>query len=202
MPKIRAGTLEEHQELVWGSITAALGELLAERDYESVTFGHIAERSGLARNTLYNYASDKTTLMLAIAERESRPLIERIYRIAERDTTVADRMGAIIDELMHAFVNPTIRLIAQPSLAVAARADSTPRREGPLTAIAQLIAQLIREGSEAGEFHGVDDEHLTAWLLGGIVRSAAERIVTDELTPQQVSPTAQRLVIHALGGKP
>jgi hypothetical protein len=54
MPRIRGAGIEEHHELVWVGLAAAVRQLLLEQDYDSITMGHIAARAGLARNTLYN----------------------------------------------------------------------------------------------------------------------------------------------------
>jgi len=81
VPRIRGASIGEHHELVWADLAEALRQLLVEHDYESITMGHIAARAGLARNTLYNYASDKSALVLALTERASRPTVERVTAI-------------------------------------------------------------------------------------------------------------------------
>ena len=69
VPRIRGASIEEHHEMVWADLAEAMRELLLERDYESITMGHIAAKAGLARNTLYNYAADKSALVLALTRR-------------------------------------------------------------------------------------------------------------------------------------
>lgn len=82
MPRIRGTSIEEHHEMVWADLASAMRELLLERDYDAINMGHIAARAGLARNTLYNYARDKGTLVLALTERASRPAVERVAGIS------------------------------------------------------------------------------------------------------------------------
>ncbi|NEB78649.1 helix-turn-helix transcriptional regulator, partial [Streptomyces sp. SID14478] len=81
MPRIRGASIEEHHEMVWADLAEAMRQLLRERDYDSINMGHIATRAGLARNTLYNYARDKGTLVLALTQRAGRPAVARVAAI-------------------------------------------------------------------------------------------------------------------------
>lgn len=198
MPRIKAASLDEHHELVWRDITTALSELLAERDYESINLGHIAEKSGIARNTLYRYAPDKTALMIAVAHRVSDPVLERVTVISHQPLSATERVRLIIDELMHAFASSTIRLMLQPSILSTIPAGVIQHSEGPFGVVAQAMEHVIRDGVTAGEFRTTGDEQLTAWLLGGIVRSAADRIMVQQQSPEELIPSVQDLVIGAL----
>lgn len=207
MPRIKAASLEEHHELVWKDITNAVGELLAERDYDSINLGHIAARAGLARNTLYNYADDKASLVIAIAERASRPVLDRVTAIADGSGPATDRARAIIDELMNAFADNTIRLMlptaaAAVSAVSAVSAEVVENREGPFGAVARSMEKVVRDGIARGEFRPTDDVQLTTWLLSGIVRAGVERMVRDQISPTDMSGPVQDLIIGALTAAP
>jgi AcrR family transcriptional regulator len=198
MPRIKAPSVEAHHELVWQSVSDALGELLTERDYESINLGHIAARAGLARNTLYNYASDKTSLVLAIAERASRPILDGITAIADAPEPATERARQIISALLHAFTSSTFRLILRPAAAANAPLDSVDVREGPFGAVPDAMEKVIRDGISSGEFRAVDDVPLTAWLLSGIMRSASDRISRGRLQPDDLVGPVQDLIVGAL----
>lgn len=198
MPRIKAASLEEHHELVWRDITNALSELLEERDYENINLGHIAERSGIARNTLYRYAPDKTALMIAIAHRASAPVVGRIIEISHQPLSATERVRLIIAELIHAFASTTIRLMLQPSMLKAIPTGVIEHPEGPFGVIAQAMEKVIAEGVAADEFRISADEQLTAWLLSGVVRSAADRVMHEQHSPEQLIPIVQDLVTSAL----
>src|SRR3954471_24324871 len=101
MPRTRGASIEEHHELVWADLAEALRQLLLERDYDSITMGHIAARAGLARNTLYNYARDKVPRFVPLTERGSRPMLDRVTTIAGRTTEPAtDRLTDIIEAVL------------------------------------------------------------------------------------------------------
>jgi AcrR family transcriptional regulator len=199
MPRIKAPSVEAHHELVWQAVTNALGELLTERDYESINLGHIAARAGLARNTLYNYASDKTSLVLAIAERASRPILDGVTAIADAPEPATERARRIISELLHAFTSSTFRLILQPAtVATGPLHTMEDVREGPFGAIPDAMEKVIRDGIRSGEFRAVDDVPLTAWLLSGIMRSAVDRMTRGRLHPDDLVRPVQDLIVGAL----
>ncbi len=80
MPRIRGASIGEHHEMVWAGLSAAMRELLLERDYDSITMGHIATAAGLARNTLYNYAADTKALTVELLSGAMRAGCDRIGR--------------------------------------------------------------------------------------------------------------------------
>lgn len=197
MPRIKAASLEEHHELVWQAITDAVAGLLTERDYDSINLGHIAARAGLARNTLYNYADDKAALVIAIAERVSRPVLDRITTIADEAGPATDRARAIIDELMRAFADSTIRLML-PSASALLSSDTVQNSAGPFDVVAQSMEQVVRDGITRGEFRPTGDVQLTTWLLSGILRAGVERMVKDQIAPSDMTGLVQDLILSAL----
>lgn len=198
MPRIKAANLEEHHERVWADVTAALRELLVERDFPSITLAQIAERAGLARNTLYNYAGDKAVLSIAVAERASRPVIERIGGIVGSETSASIRIRGIVAELLRAFDDPVIRLMIEPALGPSIPAGLLQGTEGPLLAVSAAFRAVIQEGSAAGEFRSFKDPDAASWLLMGIIRAASERAVQQKSAPADLVPLVEDLVLAAL----
>ena len=97
MPRIRGTNIGEHHEMVWADLAEAMRQLLLEGDYDAITMGHIAARAGLARNTLYNYASDKGALVMALTRRAGEPTVQRVTAIAARSAEpAADRLRDIV----------------------------------------------------------------------------------------------------------
>lgn len=200
MPRIKAASLDAHHELVWGDIIGALHALLNERDYDTITLGHVAERAGLARNSLYRYAPDKTALMRAVAERVSAPTVTRIATIAAGSEPATARVRNIVAAILPAFSDSTIRLMLQPSLLMGISDGAPETRAGPFGAVAISMEGVIRDGLQSGEFRTTADVSTLAWLLGGIIRSAAEALIHDQLQLQALLPVVQDLVIGALTG--
>ena len=54
-----------HRELTRTRLFEALGSLMAEQSFESITMSQIAERAGVGRTAVYNHFADKEVLLLA-----------------------------------------------------------------------------------------------------------------------------------------
>lgn len=195
MPRIRGASIEEHNELAWAGLAEAMRQLLLERDYDSITMGHIAAKAGLARNTLYNYAADKTALILALTERAGRPTVARVAEIAARSTVpAAKRLREIIETVLKAFTDQTLQLMFRPgsSLAEPKGPDS------PFRAIVLEVENVVRDGVARGEFHDVGDVRLKVELLSGVMRAGAERIGRDPKAVAATIRAAREIVLGSL----
>ncbi|MGW4797563.1 TetR/AcrR family transcriptional regulator [Nonomuraea sp. NPDC004297] len=198
MPRIRGSNIEQHHELVWADLAAAMRHLLLERDYDTITMGHIAARAGLARNTLYNYARDKSALVKALTERTGRPTVERVTALATRSTApAAERLREIVVVVLEAFTDPIMRLMFRPGVDPAAA--GTPKGpDSPFHAIVVEVENVVRDGIARGEFHDVGDVHLTVELLSGVMRAGAERIGRDPTAFPATVQAAREIVLGSL----
>ena len=65
MPKSIGESLASHRELTRTRLFEALGSLMGEQSFESITMSQIAERAGVGRTAVYNHFADKEVLLLA-----------------------------------------------------------------------------------------------------------------------------------------
>lgn len=65
MPKIIGNTLNDHRELTRLRLFDALGALLAEQGFDTITMSQIAKRANVGRTAVYNHFADKEVLLLA-----------------------------------------------------------------------------------------------------------------------------------------
>ena len=65
MPKIIGESLASHRELTRARLFEALGSLMGEQSFESITMSQIAERACVGRTAVYNHFADKEVLLLA-----------------------------------------------------------------------------------------------------------------------------------------
>jgi len=197
VPRIRGTSIEEHHELVWADLAEAMRQLLAERDYDSINLGHIAARAGIARNTLYNYATDKGALVRALTERASRPMLERVTTIAGSSSPATNRLLEIIEAVLDASTDQALQLMFRPgSEAVVAEVPKGPT--SPFHAILLAVRTVVGDGIEAGEFRRVADIPLTVDLLSGVMRSAAEQIARTPNSYAATVRSSQDLILTAL----
>ncbi|WP_410631212.1 TetR/AcrR family transcriptional regulator [Amycolatopsis sp. cmx-4-83] len=202
MPRIRGASIEEHHEVVWADLAAATRQLLLERDYDSITMGHIAARAGVARNTLYNYAGDKSALVLALTQRLARPAVERVAAIAARSADpAADRLREIIVAVLDAFTDQVVQLMFRPGSGLPF-VEPPKSSDNPFHAIVVEVENVVRAGIERGEFRDVGDVRLTVELLSGVMRSGAERIGRDPAAFTATERAAREIILASLTHHP
>ncbi|KIF66914.1 TetR family transcriptional regulator [Streptomyces sp. AcH 505] len=198
MPRIRGTSIEEHHEMVWADLASAMRELLLERDYDAINMGHIAARAGLARNTLYNYARDKGTLVLALTERASRPAVERVAGIAARSgSPAAERLREIIEAFLEASTDQSMQLMFRPGSGPLV--DEVPKGpDSPFHTIVVEVENVVRDGIERGEFRDVGDVPLAVELLSGVMRAGAERIGRDPAAFATTVRASREIILASL----
>ena len=202
MPRIRGASIGEHHEMVWADLAEAMRELLLERDYESITMGHIAARAGLARNTLYNYAPDKSALVLALTRRASRPMVERVAAIAARSADpAAQRMREVIEAVLEASTDQAMQPMFRPGSAPLV-AEMPKGPDSPFHAVVAEVENVVRDGIARGEFRDVGDVQLAVELLSGVMRAGAERIGRDPAAFEATVGAAREIVLAALTRRP
>ncbi|GAB3473578.1 TetR/AcrR family transcriptional regulator [Nocardiopsis coralliicola] len=197
MARIKGGTFQAHHEQVWADLTEAMGALVAERGYEGFTLGHVAARAGIARNTIYNYAKDKTALAAKVAQRASRGVLAQIDRIAADPAPAPQRLNEIVAALMRSFTTPAVRLMLHsPSIGVPQEVFEHP--EGPFPQVAASVERVLADGVAEGSFRPLSDIALTTELLSGIVRAGSDRMARREADAEEVLPAVQELLRAAL----
>jgi AcrR family transcriptional regulator len=198
MPRIRGASIEQHHEMVWADLAEAMRQLLLERDYDSITMGHIATRAGLARNTLYNYAGDKTALVRALTVRASRPMLERVTTIAARSGDPApDRMREIVEAVLMASTDQAMQPMFRPG--AGPLVEELPKGpDSPFHAVVAEVEKVVRDGVARGDFRDVGDVPLTVELLSGVMRAGAERLGRDPAAYPATVHAAQNIVLAAL----
>lgn len=91
MPRIRAETVEAHRRRIREALLDAWGSLMEEHGFAEITMAMVAERAGVARNTIYGYFPDKEHLLLAHLEREIERFLAGVT--AAMDAAVGRRRG-------------------------------------------------------------------------------------------------------------
>jgi AcrR family transcriptional regulator len=164
--------------------------------------GHIAARAGLARNTLYNYARDKSELVLALTQRAARPAVERVAAIAARSADpAAERMREIIEAVLEASTDQALQLMFRPG-AGRPVAEVPKGPDNPFHAIVVEVENVVRDGIARAEFRDVGDVHLAVELLSGAMRAGAERIGRDPAAFAATVRAAREIMLASLARHP
>lgn len=199
MPRIQAGSLSAHHDLVWGSLLDALERLLAERGADSVTLAQIAAEAGIARNTIYNYARDKQDLLAAAAERAGNDLAPRISDIAGGPGSALERLSATVGALLSFFVSGTHRHLLLQSLTGALPQDVGRSAGAPFASVVADLTAIVEDGAEQGRFRVGGDPGLTTRLLSGTMAVAVHEVAAAPGTLPAVRERTMEFLLGALG---
>ncbi|WP_160148938.1 TetR/AcrR family transcriptional regulator [Amycolatopsis alkalitolerans] len=168
MPKIAASTVVEHRAQQRASLLAAAEDLLVADGYAALNFGTLAERTGLARPSMYKYFASKDDLVAAVCEEALPPLLARL-------TTAMDRANSPRDKLV-AYVRTQLEMVAEGGhelAATLARASLPPAVRKRIRAVhdqfAPNIEQLLAD-------LGDPRPTLTAAFVQGVINEATRQI--------------------------
>jgi AcrR family transcriptional regulator len=170
-----------------GILEAAL-EVMSRRGFERSSIAAIAGRAGVARATVYQHFCDKQDILVALAERITRRIIETVDTwepLPATATAGEQELRAMID-----------KRVAQILAAIAANADATrlivrlsrgsdrAPTHGILGKIDDhVVAVLTREIEAASGFHwarNCDAQTAARFILGGLEKVANDAIDRDE----------------------
>lgn len=198
MPKISAPTLEAHRAATIDRLLDAFGELVLKQGYSDVSLADVAAQAGLARTAIYNYFSDRETLLFAWTDRE----VARTLAILEADVEAADTCA----EKLRIFVHQQLLDFATRHLPPGHEVMQflNPETYGrfmrhiePVEAIARAI---VSTGVSSGEFEHADPATTVPMIMACI---GAERgpIATRAHDVEEATDRVTGFLLRALGAK-
>lgn len=202
MPKILTSSLAQHNDQAWAALTNALERLLTDTSYDAVTMARVAKAAGMARNTLYNYAADKPSLVAAVTERATGGLLQRIANVAEGPGRPGKRLETITISIIAWFVDDEHRHVVASGLFANPSSSTLDRTTAPLRAIEGLVAQLIEEGVACGDLRSLPNPALTQDLFRSVMEWAVRSVVQRPSDLGIVTEETLRVVRACLGAGP
>lgn len=191
MPKIRAATVADHRAQQRRALVTAARELLEEGDAGAVSFAAVAERTGLARNSVYKYFADRRELLAEVVRDVTPRWTARIR--ADMDAAEGAR------EKIAAYVRAQLDLVRdgehRVAKALASDRDAAVLREGAAQAHREILEPLIAALTELGD----TAPRRTALLLQGFVNAATTALESGD-DHAAVTDHAVRLAVAALDG--
>jgi AcrR family transcriptional regulator len=191
MPKISAPTVAQHRARQRAALLDAARLLLEEHGYPGLTFGALADRTGLARPTVYEYFASKDDLVVALCEREIGRQAELVRSRLGEASGPRERVAAFVRAQLDLAIDEP-RLVAPPGAEVPVGATARAR-------IRELHRQLASTLTEALADVAGPDGALLGGLVQGVVNAAVLRI-RDGDPPERVAGAAVGLVLDGLDG--
>ncbi|MEU5838079.1 TetR/AcrR family transcriptional regulator [Streptomyces diacarni] len=192
MPRIQAASVADHRAQQRAALLEAAHELLAEGDASRVTFAAVARRTGMARNSVYKYFTDRHQLLTELVRAAAPRWTGRIH------AALADA-GDSPEERVAAFVTAQLEMVRDGEHRIARAGadtqDGAALRAGADAAHRALLDPLVEALRDLG-----DDAPLrSARLLQGFVNAATTALETGD-DYEAVRDRAVSLAVAALGG--
>lgn len=149
--------------------------LFARRGFEGVGMRGVADAAGLGKSSLFHHFRSKAQLYLAVLERLLAHIDERLRAALALAAPSAARLDRWTDALIDALAErePAARLLLRRLFEDDAfDAAAWPEGQGAerrIESILQGILDLLREGTEAGEFRAASGPHTVQTLIGATV---------------------------------
>lgn len=172
MPRIEASTVAEHRDLVLGRVLDAFGAEMHDRGFSGVTLAHVAAGAGLARSSIYNYTTDKHDLMLRFVDRSVARYLARTRDELAGLPSAASRLDHVIATQIRMFLDEPgagsgVGMLAGGSLP----ASVFEALREHLSGVHGLLAEVVAEGVESGEFRPLPDLAVTVEFIGAMTGS-------------------------------
>ena len=147
------------------SILDATDRLLARYGYRKMTVEDIALEAGIGKGTIYLHFNSKEEVVLSHIDRIVERLKQRLREIARSDATAAERLRLMLmTRVLFRFDSVQHYTQSLNDLLAALRPGLLARRAQYFEAEAEIFAEVLRAGREAGEL-SFDDERVTAHAL-------------------------------------
>ncbi len=169
------------------SILDATDRLLARYGYRKMTVEDIALEAGIGKGTIYLHVSSKEEVVLSHIDRIVERLKERLRELADTDTTAAIRLRSmLITRVLFRFDSVQHYTQSLNDLLAALRPGLLARRAKYFEAEAQIFAEVLRAGRNAGELR-FEDEYVTAHAL----LQATNGLLPYSLSPSELGSRSQ-----------
>ena len=185
--------MAEHRTMQRNALLEAARALLTEGGTEALTFPALAERTGLARSSVYEYFRSRAAVV------EELCAVDFPVWAAEVEAAMA--AAGTPEEKLEAYVRRQLALVGdrrhRAVVAISAGELDAGAREKIRAAHGGLIAMVIEALGELGH----DEPRLTAMLLQGIVDAAVRRIELGAAEdPARITEAAVRMALQ--GARP
>jgi AcrR family transcriptional regulator len=180
-------------------IEAALA-CFTRKGYNNTTMDDIVTESGLSKGSLYWYFKSKDELFAEVLLSIFMDVGQEAFAVLEQCTTAADRLRALAQAT--AGISKQIEGVFALFLEFW---GSSPRREeasklwlGALVEFKDLLAGIIKEGINSGEFKPVDADELVWAIMAAYDGLAAYDIMIGELDLDRISNVFAETILSGL----
>jgi AcrR family transcriptional regulator len=193
MPRIRAASVAEHRTMQRRALLDAARALLSEGGTEALTFPALAERTGLARSSVYEYFRSRAAVVEELCAVD--------FPVWAAEVEAAMQAADTPEAQIEAYVRTQLTLVGdrrhRAVVAISAGELDAGAREKIRAAHGGLVAMVVAALSDLGH----PQPRLTAMLLQGIVDAAVRRIELGAAeVPEDIVTAAVAMSLHGVTG--
>ncbi|MFI6963166.1 TetR/AcrR family transcriptional regulator [Streptomyces sp. NPDC050255] len=185
--------MAEHRTMQRGALLDAARSLLSEGGTEALTFPALAERTGLARSSVYEYFRSRAAVVEELCAVDFPVWAAEVESAMERAGTPEEKIEAYVRSQLDLVGDRRHRAV----VAISASELDAGAREKIRAAHGGLITMIVEALGDLGH----DEPRLAAMLLQGSVDAAVRRIelsVAEE--PTVIADTAVAMVLNGVRG--
>ena len=183
-------------------VMQAARELFGELGYDGATIRDIAKRAGMLTGAVFANFTDKTDLFEAIYTEDAETMMDVMRDAVGADATasVSRRLSALFSAgYGQSFNNlPMVRAVVVRSWLQGDDAEGRMRVQD--RGLANLIAEVLRDGVKAGEIKADIDARLAAEMLQSAYTRNYRHALFDNGTLEQLSARIDEQVAMLLNG--
>ncbi|MET8612138.1 MULTISPECIES: TetR/AcrR family transcriptional regulator [Streptomyces] len=185
--------MAEHRSMQRAALLDAARSLLSEGGTEALTFPALAERTGLARSSVYEYFRSRAAVVEELCEVD--------FPLWAAEVAAAMELAGTPEAKVEAYVRRQLALVGdrrhRAVVAISASELDAGAREKIRAAHGELVAMIVEALGELGHAQ----PRLAAMLVQGVVDAAVRRIELGAAEdPAAVTDAAVAMVLRGVRG--
>jgi AcrR family transcriptional regulator len=171
VPKLWTETIQAHRQQVRGAILDTTVALVAGHGLRSVTMSKIAEETGIGRATLYKYFPDVEAILVAWHYQQISGHLAELAQVRDRTGGGAGRR---LHAVLEAYAGIAHDAHGHHDSDLVAFLHRDQRIAHAQQQLADLLAELLTEGADAGEFRDdVAPSELASYCLHALTAASS-----------------------------
>jgi AcrR family transcriptional regulator len=193
VPRIRAASVAEHRTMQRDALLDAARSLLSEGGTDALTFPALAERTGLARSSVYEYFRSRAAVVVELCAVDFPVWAAEVEAAMEAADTPEGKIEAYVRRQLALVGDRRHRAV----VAISSGELDQAAREKIRAAHGGLIAMTVCALEELGH----EEPRLVAMLLQGLVDAAVRRIELGAAeAPGRITEAAVAMALRGANG--
>ncbi len=198
MPRIRAGSIDEHKELTRRSLLDAAYRLIDEAGTAEVPLGEIALGAGVGRTTFYDYFDDRDDVIASLVEETLPGVIAELIESVPDDLGTRSRLARLASTTVEFVATDRVFGVILHHEAGRMGIDAQERIRESHAQLATELASIYMRGVQEGVFRPMPG-YLAGRFIQDTIMSAARALIDDSSRLGEVTEGVETFLLGGLG---